>query len=180
MGIPNKPARVKLIIGLIYKGINEYFTVKPFLLRAFGPIDFESPELEFNCTDYYEREFGCGLRRRFISFSRLIGADSLAAIKCLTNKMEKKCLAAAGVKLILIPAISICQNLSLLLQRTSVTGYTFVEAYSQKSPLFIKRGLLHHGNGHTLITALRNISIFLTRYGRNMPAKYAAVIPEGV
>jgi len=90
MGIPNKPARVKLIIGLIYKGINEYFTVKPFLLRAFGPIDFESPELEFNCTDYYEREFGCGLRRRFISFSRLIGADSLAAIKCLTNKMEKK------------------------------------------------------------------------------------------
>ncbi len=81
---------MKLIIGLIYRDSHEYLAVKPFLLRAFGPIDYESPELDFNHTAYYEREFGSGLKRRFVAFLRLISPDSLAAIKVRTNRLEKR------------------------------------------------------------------------------------------
>ncbi len=33
---------------------------------------------------------GKGLKRQFLGFSRLIGQDDLAEIKCFTNKLEKK------------------------------------------------------------------------------------------
>jgi hypothetical protein len=82
--------RVKLIIGLIYRDSQQYLAIKPFLLRAFGPIDFESSEVPFNYTDYYKQEFGSGLTRRFISFSRLISPATLAEIKVRTIKLEHK------------------------------------------------------------------------------------------
>ena len=81
---------VKLIIGLIYRDSRQYLAVKPILLRAFGNIDFESAELPFNYTDYYKKEFGPNLTRRFISFSRLISPATLAAIKVRTIKIERK------------------------------------------------------------------------------------------
>ncbi|MDD5775195.1 MAG: DUF4416 family protein, partial [Candidatus Omnitrophica bacterium] len=56
----------------------------------FGPIDYESPELPFKHTDYYRREFGTCLIRRFIAFSRLIVPSALASIKIRTNKIEHK------------------------------------------------------------------------------------------
>lgn len=90
MGSARSPNRVKLIIGLIYRDSQEYLAVKPFLLRAFGPIDYESPELPFKHTDYYRREFGSFLTRRFIAFSRLILPSALASIKIRTNKIEQK------------------------------------------------------------------------------------------
>jgi len=81
---------VKLIIGLIYRDSQQYLAIKPFLLRAFGPIDYESAELPFNYTEYYKQEFGDNLSRKFISFSRLISPATLAAIKVRTIKLEKK------------------------------------------------------------------------------------------
>jgi hypothetical protein len=83
-------SNVKLIIGLIYRDSQQYLAIKPFLLRSFGAIDFESSEIPFNYTDYYTQEFGTGLTRRFISFSRLISPGTLATIKVRTNKLEHK------------------------------------------------------------------------------------------
>jgi hypothetical protein len=90
MGASSNPQRVKLIIGLIYRDSQEYLAIKPFLLRAFGPVDFESSEIAFTYTSYYKQEFGDNLTRRFISFSRLISPATLAAIKVRTNKLEMK------------------------------------------------------------------------------------------
>jgi hypothetical protein len=88
MGKLTSPEQVKLIIGFIFQ--NEGFLKKTegILRRHFGPIDFESPILPFNYTDYYRKEFGSGLSRKFIAFKKLIPSHSLAAIKILTNKIE--------------------------------------------------------------------------------------------
>ncbi|MBU2063385.1 MAG: DUF4416 family protein, partial [Candidatus Omnitrophica bacterium] len=83
MGVILKANSVKLIIGLI--GKEEIFNrVKKILIQKFGAIDFESPVLDFNFTDYYELEMGGNLKRQFLSFKRQILPDKLASIKIYT------------------------------------------------------------------------------------------------
>jgi hypothetical protein len=90
MGQTRKPLSVKLIVGFIFQ--DEYLSQKAegLLSRRFGALDFRSQISEFNHTDYYKQEFGKSLKRKFISFSRLIQPDDLARIKLFTNFLEKK------------------------------------------------------------------------------------------
>jgi hypothetical protein len=90
MGKSTSPAQVKLIIGLIFQ--NEEFLKKAegILRRHFGAIDYESLIIPFSYTDYYRKEFGEGLKRKFLSFTKLVPSERLAAIKILTNKIETK------------------------------------------------------------------------------------------
>ncbi len=81
---------VKLIVGLIFNNTDSLSKAKTLLKRHFGHIDFESPVLDFNYTDYYKNEFGSGLKRAFISFDRLISPQKISDIKILTNKLENK------------------------------------------------------------------------------------------
>ena len=60
------------------------------LRLKFGAIDFESEILPFDFTDYYEEEIGTNLKRKFISFKRLVSAESLAEIKLSTNRLEQR------------------------------------------------------------------------------------------
>ena len=80
--------KVKLIIGLIYAKDSELGSCEDHLQNVFGSIETISPEYNFDITDYYESEMGKGLKRRFISFERLINADELAEVKRLTNVIE--------------------------------------------------------------------------------------------
>ncbi|OGX43889.1 MAG: hypothetical protein A3G38_03040 [Omnitrophica WOR_2 bacterium RIFCSPLOWO2_12_FULL_51_8] len=82
--------RVKLIIGLIFREVSAAEKARLALTKLFGNIDFESAPLAFNHTDYYRKEFGSGLKRRFFSFRRLIPAQHLARIKVFTNNLEQK------------------------------------------------------------------------------------------
>ncbi len=86
---------VKLVIGLIYKDDDTFSRALSVLTRAFGVIDYESSVLSFGHTDYYQDEFGADLKRRFISFKKLIFPQQLARIKISTNKIESK-LSARG------------------------------------------------------------------------------------
>ncbi|MDD5116045.1 MAG: DUF4416 family protein [Candidatus Omnitrophica bacterium] len=82
--------RVKLIIGFIYKDEAFFFKSRDILKRRFGKTDFESGAVDFDCTDYYEKEMGAGLKKRFVSFSRLIPIQELFRIKLYTNKVESR------------------------------------------------------------------------------------------
>ncbi len=84
------PQKVKLIVGIITNNCEVYDKAKMALRRRFGACDYESPQLEFRYTDYYEKELGKGLKRYFLSFKRLISPDKLASIKIITNSIEKK------------------------------------------------------------------------------------------
>lgn len=90
MGKINKQRPVKLIAGLITSYGNTYKKAKKLLVACFGAIDYESSELAFDYTDYYEEELGKGLRRHFISFKKLIPPQRLSVIKVKTNKLEEK------------------------------------------------------------------------------------------
>lgn len=90
MGVIKSIEPVKLIIGFIFKEEKIFNKAKVALEKQFGIPDFESQRLVFNHTDYYEKELGIGLRRKFISFRKLIRPDKLSKIKIATNKIEDK------------------------------------------------------------------------------------------
>jgi len=90
---------VKLIVGFIFYDAAVLPKAEVILKRRFGNMDFQSPLLDFTHTDYYHEEFGASLKRKFISFAKLIPPDALPKIKIYTNKIERKFL-AAGKRLI--------------------------------------------------------------------------------
>jgi hypothetical protein len=90
---------VKLIAGFIFKEEEAFSRAKIVLRKKFGEIDFESQTLPFDHTDYYRKEFGRDLKRKFVSFKHLIPPQDLPKIKIATNKIEEK-LSDGGSRLI--------------------------------------------------------------------------------
>lgn len=90
MGKIKLPERVKLIIGMFSNKVELFKEVKKILEEKFGQVDFESPILPFNKTNYYEKEMGKDLKRIFCSFKELIRPEDLAEIKIFTNSIEEK------------------------------------------------------------------------------------------
>ncbi len=90
MGKINKVLPVKLISGIIAGDTKNFAAVEKALSKRFGPIDYKSPIYDFNQTDYYQKEMGPGLKRRFVSFLRLMDPLRLPSIKLYTNKIEKR------------------------------------------------------------------------------------------
>lgn len=89
MGTASRHKPVKLITGFIFGQVSLLRQAERALTRKFGRVDFESPILPFSCyTDYYEKEFGKNLKRKFVSFEKLISAQDIAKIKALTNQIE--------------------------------------------------------------------------------------------
>jgi hypothetical protein len=84
------PLSVKFICAFIYSNQDNYQKIKNILTRKFGPLDFESQEIDFNFTSYYEPEMGKPLWRRFISFKKLVKPDHLVNIKDYCIKLEHK------------------------------------------------------------------------------------------
>jgi hypothetical protein len=90
MGKTRKHTPVKLIVGFIFQEETILRKAEAALRRNFGKIDFQSATLVFNHTDYYKKEFGNNLFRKFISFQKLINPEILAEIKIATNRIEEK------------------------------------------------------------------------------------------
>lgn len=89
MAQPSEPKPVKLFMGLIIApGRVTYEQPLVKLKRMYGDIDLASPEYPFEYTNYYTKEMGASLKRRFISFKKLITPDKLALIKQQTNRIE--------------------------------------------------------------------------------------------
>ena len=83
--------KVKLIAGLISSDEVLLGKIKPLLERRLkNPIDFESKIIDFAYTDYYNEEMGKGLKRKFLSFKRLVWMEDAAKVKLLTNDIEKR------------------------------------------------------------------------------------------
>ena len=81
---------VKLICGIIASKEIFFKRAEERLAELFGPVDITSPLLVFNFTDYYEKQMGKNLKRKFLSFARLIQPDKLGEIKLRTNALEEE------------------------------------------------------------------------------------------
>jgi hypothetical protein len=82
--------KAKLICGLIFRDEKVLGPAEERLVGSFGPFDLESPPFAFDCTDYYRIEMGPDLRRKFVSFARLVGPDLLSGAKLRTIALEKE------------------------------------------------------------------------------------------
>jgi len=85
-----KSGKAKLIAS-VFSGEPELISETSRILeRMFGRIDFRSPLMDFTHTKYYNDEMGCGLKRIFLSFARLIRPELAYKAKLNTNALEKK------------------------------------------------------------------------------------------
>jgi hypothetical protein len=88
MSIPRTPKPAKLVIGLLMRDEPLLQTAAAELERCFGPADVISPWFPFDYTEYYKREMGSPLKRCMICFQRLVGQETLPAVKRATNRIE--------------------------------------------------------------------------------------------
>ena len=96
MALPRDFVPAKLVCGVIFGRAALYDRARELLVGLHGPVDFESPAFPFDLTDYYEKDMGAGLERRFMSFRRLVDPADLPVIKIATNALEEKVASEAG------------------------------------------------------------------------------------
>jgi len=83
--------KVKLISGLISNDEALLDKIGCRLeKRLKNKIDFKSDIIDFNYTDYYDEEMGLSLKRRFLSFKKLVRLETLSKVKLETNDIEKR------------------------------------------------------------------------------------------
>ncbi|MEE9260014.1 MAG: DUF4416 family protein, partial [Candidatus Scalindua sediminis] len=75
---------VKLIIGIL-SGIKILLKDIEVLLEShLGKIDLKSEIFTFDFTDYYKREMGLNILRKFLCFKKLIDPEEIPSIKIWT------------------------------------------------------------------------------------------------
>jgi hypothetical protein len=87
--MPNEKETAKLVTGFIYKNETDFDRAVLLMKRSFGAIERESRELSFDFTDYYSKEMGKDLKKRFISFSSPVETGRAWKIKESTNSIEE-------------------------------------------------------------------------------------------
>ncbi len=90
MGEIQPPLQVKAIFGVLYKEDSVFEEGKKRIKSQFGPIDYLSDEFPFVETNYYEKEMGADLIRRYLSLERLIYPDEIVHFKQLSNLWEEQ------------------------------------------------------------------------------------------
>jgi hypothetical protein len=105
MGNINKYQKEKLVFAILISDFSLKAKLVALLVKKFGSLDFESEILDFTFSNYYDREMGTPIKRFFISFSKLIEPDSLAAIKITANYIERQFLSKAMRRVNLDPGL---------------------------------------------------------------------------
>lgn len=95
MSDPRPAEAVNLIVSLFSGEGRLLGDALNALSERYGRADFISAPMPFAYTDYYEKEFGGSLVRRFAAFERLIRPESLPDVKNWTNGLEHR-LSAEG------------------------------------------------------------------------------------
>jgi hypothetical protein len=90
MAAPTQPKPVKFIVAILWRDADALARALAALEEAYGSIDIQGPDQAFDSTDYYEGEMGPGLKRRIVSFARLVSPEGLAAAKLRCNAIEEE------------------------------------------------------------------------------------------
>jgi hypothetical protein len=90
MAQAKKPDNVALIIGMLSMREELFAQAEEKMQTLWGSIEFQSLVMPFDFTDYYAKEMGAPLLRKFVSFAQYIDPGKLADIKHQTNVLEDK------------------------------------------------------------------------------------------
>ncbi|MFQ5584730.1 MAG: DUF4416 family protein, partial [Calditrichia bacterium] len=94
---------VKLVCAVTVSDVSLWEKVRSELQKIFGELDHLLNWYDFHHTDYYRAEMGSNLKKRMLSFAKLISAERLVEIKLTTNGLEKKFLEKSRRKVNLDP-----------------------------------------------------------------------------
>ena len=84
------PHPVKLFIGMLTQDVALFGQLGEELKDIFGPVDMESHIWDWEHTDYYSKEMGADLKRKFVFFENLIDPGAISGIKLKTIEFEKQ------------------------------------------------------------------------------------------
>jgi hypothetical protein len=90
MGCLKEHRPVKLIASLISGDKTLLEKATRGLEKLYGDIERRTLSMDFDYTDYYEKEFGPGLKRKVVVFKQLAGAEKISDIKLRTNELENE------------------------------------------------------------------------------------------
>lgn len=113
MSEPVRADDVKLISSLFSSNKALIDEVIHKLEHLFSPVDWISPELFFDRTQYYAKEMGWPLHRRFVSYEKLIRPQDLVEVKIETNRVEKEYLEDGGRQVNIDPGYITLERLIL-------------------------------------------------------------------
>lgn len=86
--VSGEPERAILFVGMLAGGDALLSEAEGMLVAEYGEALGVSRTWPFDHTDYYEREMGPGLSRRFVAFGELAPQERLREIKLRTIEME--------------------------------------------------------------------------------------------
>lgn len=90
------PPPGSVIIGIITQNIDILTPVEMLLAKEISPIQYKSPVIDFDFTDYYEVEMGKNLLRQWLSLTNPVALDELLNLKLKTMAIEEKFLDASN------------------------------------------------------------------------------------
>lgn len=82
-------SKCALVIGVLSTAEERRAELLSVLQKNFGPIESQSPNMDFSFTDYYDSEMGSRPQRYLLLFRNLVDPSDLADIKIRTNELEK-------------------------------------------------------------------------------------------
>ncbi len=93
---PQSADPVKLIVAVLWSDAPALELALVRLEERWGSLDFSGGDHIFDATHYYDGEMGPGLRRRIISFNRLVPPESIREAKLVCNEIEEDLAAGGG------------------------------------------------------------------------------------
>jgi len=90
MGTPREPKAAKYFVALLSSGRELLDRIEDDLVEILGPIDARSEALPWTASQYYEKEMGGGLLRRFVSCASLASPEKLVEVKLRTQEIEAR------------------------------------------------------------------------------------------
>ncbi|MBP1602412.1 MAG: hypothetical protein H6Q06_2563 [Acidobacteria bacterium] len=95
---PKSADPVKLIVAVLWSDAPALELALVRLEERWGRIDFSGGDHSFDATHYYDGEMGSELRRRIVSFGRLVPPESIREAKLICNEIEDTVAAGGGRK----------------------------------------------------------------------------------
>lgn len=96
MGNIMTPPPVKLIAALMINEQAPLEDVMNVLQEQWGPADMQTEWFDFSHSDYYEKEFGRGLKKKYLSFENLFSIELMPDYKIWSNSVEERFLKESG------------------------------------------------------------------------------------
>jgi hypothetical protein len=88
MGTAREPKPAKYFVALLTSDNNLLTAVETDLSSVLGEIDGRSETVSWTASNFYEKEMGPGLMRRFVACADLRSPQDMAAIKLRTQQIE--------------------------------------------------------------------------------------------